>query len=425
MTQGARIYNLFPRLLGSMKNWTSHFDRIKNMHFDWVYINPIQYPGFSGSLYSLKDYYAYNPLFLDNNSELSAEEQVKNMLSEAHAHGLHVIMDLVINHTAIDSVLIEEHADWYMKNDDGSIKNPGCIGENGEWLTWGDLAQIDNSNSSDRDGLWKYWLEMVEYCIKLGFDGFRCDAAYHVPQELWVYLIENVKRKNPSIKFFGETLGCTAEETIRVAEAGFDYVFNSSKWWNFHEEWFLREYKKVAGCAPSISFPESHDTERTAETSNGNEHYSKIRYAFSALFSTGVMIPIGYEYGFKNHVDVCTTYPDNWEEPNFDISNFIKSINDIKSSYKVFNEDNIIELVNSNNDSVFAFTKYSVDKSQKALVIINKDTYNYQGAWFNDIYSYMDNKLIEDVSPTNRMEFIPKVYEYFLAPGEIRVLVTK
>ncbi|MBW5381606.1 alpha-amylase, partial [Brachyspira hampsonii] len=50
-------YNLFPPLLGHIKNWYSHIDRIKNMGFEWVYINPITYPGFSGSLYATKYYY--------------------------------------------------------------------------------------------------------------------------------------------------------------------------------------------------------------------------------------------------------------------------------------------------------------------------------------------------------------------------------
>ena len=34
------------------------------MGFNWIFLNPIHYPGFSGSLYAVKDYYALNPLFV-------------------------------------------------------------------------------------------------------------------------------------------------------------------------------------------------------------------------------------------------------------------------------------------------------------------------------------------------------------------------
>ena len=57
------IYNLFPRLAGTFDNWSEHTDRAAEMGFNWVFINSIHYPGLSGSLYSIKDYYRINPDF--------------------------------------------------------------------------------------------------------------------------------------------------------------------------------------------------------------------------------------------------------------------------------------------------------------------------------------------------------------------------
>ncbi len=58
-----RMYNLFPRLVGSIDKWDAHLIRIGNMGFNWIYVNPINYVGFSGSLYSIKDYFKLNPRF--------------------------------------------------------------------------------------------------------------------------------------------------------------------------------------------------------------------------------------------------------------------------------------------------------------------------------------------------------------------------
>ena len=65
----------------------------------------------------------------------------------------------------------------------------------------------------------------------------------------------------------------------------------------------------------SVSFAESHDTERLASELDGDEQAVKMRYAFSALFSSGVMMPIGFEFGFRRRLDVVKTTPEDWEQP--------------------------------------------------------------------------------------------------------------
>src|SRR3954462_7467943 len=63
MTEGLRIYNLFPTLAGSIADWTAELPRIAAMGFNAVYVNPFHYPGFSGSLYAVKVYYKLTPRF--------------------------------------------------------------------------------------------------------------------------------------------------------------------------------------------------------------------------------------------------------------------------------------------------------------------------------------------------------------------------
>ena len=52
-----KIYNLFPLLAGPFSRWTEHFTRAAAMGFDWAFVNPIQQPGASRSLYSIADYF--------------------------------------------------------------------------------------------------------------------------------------------------------------------------------------------------------------------------------------------------------------------------------------------------------------------------------------------------------------------------------
>ncbi len=59
-----RIYNLFPLLAGPFQDWKPHLERAAAMGFDWVFVNPIQELGRSGSLYSISDYFGINQAFL-------------------------------------------------------------------------------------------------------------------------------------------------------------------------------------------------------------------------------------------------------------------------------------------------------------------------------------------------------------------------
>jgi starch synthase (maltosyl-transferring) len=391
------IYNFFPRLVGPMSKWHDHFKRAKKMGFNWLYINPIQYSGFSGSLYSIKDYYKINPLFLDK--KMSEDNQVRNMIHKAHLSGLKVMFDLVINHTALDSVLIEKHPDWYKKDGNGKIKNPQVWEGDKLVCTWGDLAEIDNEKSLDKENLWKYWLKLIKHFIKLGVDGFRCDAAYQVPTELWQYLIGNIHDENKKICFFAETLGCTIEEVIALAKSGFEYNFNSSKWWDFKEDWCLKQYKENALVSSSISFPESHDTSRLAKDLKLNIPALKMRYLFSALFSTGLMMPIGFEYGFEKKLDVVKTMPEDWEDTDIDLVEYITNVNSLKKKYKVLKEDSDIQHIEIDNPKIFIMLKFSKDKKEKVLIIINTDKNHSQHLSIN-IASILECtvKQIEDIS---------------------------
>src|ERR1044071_2930431 len=69
------IYNLFPLLAGNVRDWKPHLVRAADMGFDWIFINPIQFPGFSGSLYSIKDYFDFNPLIADGASPRESAAQ--------------------------------------------------------------------------------------------------------------------------------------------------------------------------------------------------------------------------------------------------------------------------------------------------------------------------------------------------------------
>ena len=65
--------------------------------------------GILGSYYAVADYKALNP-------EFGTIDQFKEMVRDAHAQGMKVILDWVPNHSGRDNKWITEHPDWYKKD---------------------------------------------------------------------------------------------------------------------------------------------------------------------------------------------------------------------------------------------------------------------------------------------------------------------
>ncbi len=172
----AVIYEVYPRSFSRSESLLSIIKKIpeiKKLGVTVLWLMPVHpigkvhRKGPLGSPYSVENYYKINP-------EYGTLSDFKRLVEAVHAEGLHVIMDLVADHTAWDNPLIKEHPDWYVHDSTGKIIPPNP--------DWTDVAKLNYANKDLR----KYMIDMMEYWVKdIGVDGFRCDAAWMVPLSFW------------------------------------------------------------------------------------------------------------------------------------------------------------------------------------------------------------------------------------------------
>ena len=133
------IYEIFPRNFspdGNFNGITARLDELKDLGVNILWLMPIQplgqkmRKGTLGSPYAIRDYYAINP-------DYGTEADLKRLVAEAHKRGLKVIIDIVANHTAWDSVLME-HPEFYKQDASGKIIPP--VKE------WTDVAGLNYEN---------------------------------------------------------------------------------------------------------------------------------------------------------------------------------------------------------------------------------------------------------------------------------------
>lgn len=376
-----RIYNLFPLLAGPMDEWAKHLPRIAAMHFNWLYINPFHAPGGSGSLYAIRDFESLHPV-VAGGSDAAWDDRLAAFCAAAGNHDIRVMVDLVLNHAARDSRLVEEWPEWFRRRPDGEIVSPGALDPSDPKgvVTWGDLAAIDYDRSEQRDDQLTYWVQLVHRYLDCGVGGFRCDAAYQVPVDFWRPLIEAARAHEAGVVFAAETLGCPPHETEALGPAGFDLMFNSAKWWDFREPWLLDQYQRLRQVAPSVAFPESHDTPRLITEFDGlDADEIKARYLFqyswASFFSAGVMMPMGYEYGFSQALDVKDTRPGQWESQReaapFDLCDRIGEINHLKTEVGILGKEAAQRRLTGPDAQLVVLHRN--DGEEHAVVILNPD----------------------------------------------------
>jgi len=378
--EGLRVYNLFPTLAGTVRQWADHLPRIAAMGFNAVYVNPFHYPGFSGSLYAVKDYYRLNPRFRGDERG-DDDALLRDFTTAAQACRLRVVMDLVVNHTSKDSELAARRPGWFAHDAKGGILSPSAIdpADSRRKTVWGDLAELDYGGPQ-RDEIVAYFQDVVRHYLGLGFGGFRCDAAYKVPATAWRALTADAKAAAPDSLFCAETVGAPKEAVLALAGAGFDYLYNSVKWWDFKSPWLLEQYEAFRHIAPSIGFPESHDTPRLAAElraagiAEGEiEPRYRQAYAFAAAYSAGVLMPMGFEYGWGRRLAVVMGRDEASEPKRFDLSLFVAEVNAMKLAIPALNEEGPQRLLPSGDADLIVLERRTESGDDRARIVVNRD----------------------------------------------------
>ncbi|HEX6383690.1 MAG TPA: alpha-amylase family glycosyl hydrolase [Anaerolineae bacterium] len=152
-----------------------------------IWLMPImESPSYHG--YDVVDYYQID-------EEYGTNEDFKRLVEEAHARGIRVIVDLVMNHTSVEHPWFEESADpdpelrnWYV----WSNENPGYRGPWGQqvWhregddyyyaVFWEGMPDLNYNNSDVTEAMFditSFWLSDMDA------DGFRLDAIKHLIED--------------------------------------------------------------------------------------------------------------------------------------------------------------------------------------------------------------------------------------------------
>jgi glycosidase len=193
--RSAVIYEVFPRQFsqkGDFASITARLDELKALGIDVLWLMPVhpighlRSKGSIGSPYAVRDYYAVNP-------DYGTKDDLHRLIDGSHARGMRVIIDMVANHTAWDSVMMS-HPGYYKQDGAGHVISPHP--------GWSDVAALNYANPETR----RYMIAMMEYWVReFHVDGFRCDVAAEVPTDFWEELRQDLDQLQPGLFLLAES----------------------------------------------------------------------------------------------------------------------------------------------------------------------------------------------------------------------------
>lgn len=190
------VYQIYPKSFndttgngqGDINGIIEKLDYLKTLGVDYLWLTPVYRSPMNDNGYDISDYYEINPDF-------GTKEDFKRLLDEAHARGIKIMSDIVINHTSTEHNWFVEsrkskdnpYRDYYIWKD-GKDGQPPTNWEskfggnawqldpvtNQYYLRLFDVTQADLNWENEK--LRKEIYDMINYWIDFGMDGFRFDV---------------------------------------------------------------------------------------------------------------------------------------------------------------------------------------------------------------------------------------------------------
>ncbi|MBI9018390.1 MAG: glycogen debranching enzyme N-terminal domain-containing protein [Phycisphaerae bacterium] len=325
--------------------------------------------GMYGSPYATTDYFGIDHTYGTFNRYKTIEDQFIDLTSTIHGLGARAFLDMVINHTGWASSLLFTHRNWFKTRKDQKLVSPGAWG-----VVWGDLVELDYQYKD----MWKYMADVFLAWCERGIDGFRLDAGYMIPIEVWQYIIAKVRKRFPDTMFLLEGLGGPWDTTEKLLTEGLQDWAYSELFQNYSKEQ-INNYMKYAldiskRKGALVNYAETHDNDRLAKK---GKVYARMRLWVNAfLSSTGAWgFTNGVEWLATEQINVHRNTGLNWGAQE-NLVEDIARINEILRQNPSFWHGSNIRMLDTNNDNIIMFLRIDSTKSNVILGAINLDVEN-------------------------------------------------
>ena len=221
---------------GDLQGVLDKLDYLQALGVNTIYFNPI-FMSPSNHRYDGDDYRTIDP----DLGDLALFQQLADAL---HARGMHLILDLVPNHTSSDSIFFDRfgrHPDigacesvnspyrsWFYFTPANPPGSGVCAGDT-NYEGWFGVATLPKVNTTDVAAVRDYWMRAADatarYWLRQGADGYRVDVANEIAPSFFTEWRPILRAEDPEVVTYSETWN---ESDVRPMVLGdkFDSTMN-------------------------------------------------------------------------------------------------------------------------------------------------------------------------------------------------------
>jgi len=338
-------------LKGDLRGVIEHFDHLLELGVDIIYMTPI-FKSPSAHKYDTIDYYQID-------SSFGTEEDLRELVEMAH--GMHVILDAVFNHTSPKFFAFADVAekgreskywDWYYI-EDYPLKAERFTKPNFKTFAYfGGMPKLNLQNPEVAEyviNVGRYWIE------KCDIDGWRLDVSDEISHMFWKQFRKAIREVKRDALFIGE-VWYFARDFMEGDEwdtvMNYDFYFGVQKL--IAEESitvsrFMETLGRLRGNLHNKVYPvlwnliDSHDTARFLHVSGENKDKLKIAAALQLLLPGMPFIYYGDEYAMTGGDDPDCRRGMLWDEARQDKEMFAwyRELIRIRKAYPAITEGKV------------------------------------------------------------------------------------
>jgi cyclomaltodextrinase / maltogenic alpha-amylase / neopullulanase len=401
---------------GDLRGVTDRLNYLEDLGINAFYFTPI-FASAANHRYHTYDYYHVDPL-------LGGDDALRELLDQAHARNMHVILDGVFNHASrglwqfhhtLENGAASPYTDWFHFDPDRlsgkkhwgaypspheqqAIQHEGSLKAIG-YQGWWNLPALPKFNTST-PAVREFIFNVAEHWIKFGIDGWRLDVPGEIDDDsFWQEFRRRVRAINPEAYLVGE-IWHDASRWLRgdQFDASMNYLVTAaclSFFTGNHldldatlkaggyqglvspigAEEFGGRIDRILGLyAPDVNrvqlnLLDSHDTPRFLTSAGGDLSSLQLASTFLLTYPGAPCIFYGDEIGIRGRQDPECRQPFPWDESNWnhDLLEYVKTLVRIRKSHPSLRWGDYERIQAS--DGVYAFARSL--EHERVIVALN------------------------------------------------------
>ena len=335
--------------VGDLNGVTARLDYLKWLGVSGLWLTPI-HPSPSYHGYDVTNYFAINPQF-------GTMADFKRLLREAHARGIKVLIDMVLNHTSDRNRWFRQalnprspYHDWYTWAGKGtdlaalsSLNGPAWHAHGGQYYL-GDFSGDMPDLNYDTPAVRREMIKLGRFWLAQGVDGFRLDATTQIyidfksdvgnPRAVkrnvawWQQYHAGLRASDPNVFLLGEVPAQSEAEAapyysaldsvfdfplarVLVAAAANEASPDLGSWVQNAWRTFQRDARGPIVDSPFIG---NHDRDRVLDQLHGNSDHMRMAAAMLLTLPGDPFIYYGEEIGMHGtKPDPSIREPMRWD----------------------------------------------------------------------------------------------------------------